>query len=360
MKYSVFLISRIKQYYQSSKAIFCIFVIGSLLLNLLIIYIYGNTVTYMRTKHVNTSYYCTYRVNLKDSDYSALSGELDGILRDTDIKDIVFSSRWKEEKSNKIISASKNNDAGLAWQKVKGRIHFTESEIQNRENCVIVPYLQGIKGYSALNPGDEISCGSLGKFNVVGLGTFNSDYYIPSTLFEALRLPVQYIDIILAERLPMEEHEPFMNKLSAIPGAEQVIPAYGVADDIRYFSTNLLEIFILYIFSITALLFLIQYITSINRKMDAISELVGARRGTIAFYLLLERFVIAFAASVLAIAIHKIFYNSIFERFNLTSTDYAWRDYCIITAIVILSSVLASVPFVISYARGSALKVLRK
>ncbi|MFR1517362.1 MAG: hypothetical protein ACLSVG_01100 [Clostridia bacterium] len=313
----------------------------------------------MRTKHVNTPYYCTYQVSLKDSDYSALSGELDEILRDTDIKDIVFSSRWKEEKINKIISASKNNDAGLAWQKLKGRIHFTESEIQNRENCVIAAYSQG-GGSSALNPGDEISCGGLGEFHVVGVGTFNSDYYIPSTLFEALRLPVQYIDIILAERLPMEEHQPFMNKLSAIPGAEQVIPAYGVANDIRYFSTNLLEIFILYIFSITALLFLIQYITSINRKMDAISELVGARRGTIAFFLLLERFVIALAASVLAIAIHKIFYNSIFERFNLTSTDYAWRDYSIITAIVILSSVLASVPFVISYARRSALKVLRK
>jgi len=359
LKYSVFLISRIKQYYQSSKVIFCIFVMGSLMLNLLIIYMYGNTVRYMRTKHVNTPYYCTYRVSLKDGDYSALSGALDGILQDTDIKDIVFSSRWKEEKISKTFSASKNNDAGLAWQKLKGRIHFTESEIQNRESCVIAAYYQG-GGYSAVNTGDTISCGSLGEFNVVGVGTFNSDYYIPSTLFEALHLPVDYIDIILAERLPMEEHQPFMNKLSAIPGAKQVLPAYGVADDIQYLSNNILSIFILYIFSITALLFLIQYITSINRKMDAISELVGARRGTIAFFLLLERFVIAFAASVLAIAIHKIFYDSIFERFNLTSIDYAWRDYCIIIAIIILSSVLASIPFVISYARRSALKVLRK
>ncbi|MBS5842029.1 MAG: hypothetical protein KIC77_00870 [Clostridiales bacterium] len=254
MKYSVFLISRIKQYYQSSKVIFCIFVMGSLMLNLLIIYMYGNTVRYMRTKHVNTPYYCTYRVSLKDGDYSALSGALDGILQDTDIKDIVFSSRWKEEKISKTFSASKNNDAGLAWQKLKGRIHFTESEIQNRESCVIAAYYQG-GGYSAVNTGDTISCGSLGEFNVVGVGTFNSDYYIPSTLFEALHLPVDYIDIILAERLPMEEHQPFMNKLSAIPGAKQVLPAYGVADDIQYLSNNILSIFILYIFSITALLF---------------------------------------------------------------------------------------------------------
>ena len=76
---------------------------GSLMLNLLIIYMYGNTVRYMRTKHVNTPYYCTYRVSLKDGDYSALSGALDGILQDTDIKDIVFSSRWKEEKISKTF-----------------------------------------------------------------------------------------------------------------------------------------------------------------------------------------------------------------------------------------------------------------
>ena len=133
MKYSVFLISRIKQYYQSSKVIFCIFVMGSLMLNLLIIYMYGNTVRYMRTKHVNTPYYCTYRVSLKDGDYSALSGALDGILQDTDIKDIVFSSRWKEEKISKTFSASKNNDAGLAWQKLKGRIQ--QGKLRNR--CVL-------------------------------------------------------------------------------------------------------------------------------------------------------------------------------------------------------------------------------
>ena len=94
--------------------------------------------------------------------------------------------------------------------------------------------------------------------------------------------------------------------------------------------------------------------------MDAVSELVGASRGTVAFYLLAERFVLALAAALSAAVIHRIFYSSIFERFNLASIDYELRDYCIVTVIMALSSVVASVPFTISYARRSALKEYRQ
>ena len=45
MKRLIFLSARIRQYYQSSRAIFCIFIVGSVLLNILILYMYGNTVT---------------------------------------------------------------------------------------------------------------------------------------------------------------------------------------------------------------------------------------------------------------------------------------------------------------------------
>ena len=94
--------------------------------------------------------------------------------------------------------------------------------------------------------------------------------------------------------------------------------------------------------------------------MDAVSELVGAPKGTVAFYLLLERFVLSLITAVCAAAVHRIFYSSIFERFNLTSIDYELRDYCIVTVIMVLSSVVASVPFTISYARRSALKEYRQ
>ncbi len=358
MKCLVFLISRIRQYYQSSKAIFCIFAVGSIVLDLLIIFMYGSTVSYMRTKHVNTSYYCTYRVITDEGDYDALSDELEKVLRENDIKDIVYSSLWRDDRSVTLFQASKNDDAGLECDKLKGRISFTESEIQNRESCVIASYFQG-GGNSSVKPGDTVSCGP-GEFNVIGVGTFNSGYYIPSTLFEALDLPVGSIDVILNERLAMEEHQPFMDKLSAIPGVINVIPAYGVAEDIEQVPSDIAAVAVLYIFSVAALLFLMQYMTSLNRKTDTVSELVGARRGSIAFYLFSERFLIALASSVLATAIHKIFYGSVFERFYLTAVDYEWRDYFIITAVIILTSVLASVPFVISYVRRSALGTLRK
>lgn len=105
--------------------------------------------------------------------------------------------------------------------------------------CIIVPYDR-----SSLKPGDTLPIGELGEFSVIGAGTFYSANYIPSTLFEALKLPVYYVDILLAKRLPIEEHQPFMDKLSAISGASQVIPAYGVSDDIAYLPRNLAEIFI--------------------------------------------------------------------------------------------------------------------
>ncbi len=365
MKYLVYLTSRIKQYYQSSKVIFSIFAVGTLMLNLLIIYMYGNTVHYMRNKELNTSYYCTYKVNLNGCDYRTLSDELDAILQDINIKDIVFHSLRKEEKTTVSFAASKNNDAGLSNQKLKGRLSFTESEIRNQEQCVIVSYFQN-GGYSGINPGEEVAIGEFGTFHVVGVGNFNGDYYVPLTLFESLQLPVYHIDIILKERLPMEAHQPFMDRLSAISkintesGVSQVIPAYGVSEDIEYFSQNLAEIFILYVFSIAALLFLMQYLTILNRKMDAVSMLVGAPKSKIAFYLFSERFLLSFLAIVFAIVVHRVFYDSVFARFHLTSVYYEWKDYCIIAAIVILSSVIASAAFVISYMRRPAIKASRE
>ena len=353
MKHVVFLFARIKQYYQAGKFIFSVFVIGSLLLNLLIIYIYGNTVTYMKSKHRNDAYYCKYGVPLNECDYEELCGELDGILQNYTIKDITFCSIVKNEGERSfLIMASRNNDVRLSWDKVKGRIYFTETEIQNREKCVIVPY------ESHLKPGDKKIFGEMGEFVIIGTGTFYADNYISTALYEALDLPVVAIDVLLEKRLTMEEHPVFMELLSTIQGAEQVIPAYGVSEDIQYFMKNMLEIFILYAFTIAAFLFLLQYITVLNRRMDAVSELVGAAKGTVAFFLLAERFLISLITAAGALALHKAFYNSIFERFNLTSIDYEWRDYCIIVVIIVGSSLLASVPFVVSYARKSAIREL--
>lgn len=355
MKHVVFLFARIKQYYQAGKFIFSVFVIGSLLLNLLIIYIYGNTVTYMKSKHRNDAYYCKYGVSLNECDYEELCGELDGILQNYTIKDITFCSIVKNEGERSfLIMASRNNDVRLSWDKVKGRIYFTETEIENRDKCMIVPY------ESHLKPGDKKDLGRLGTFDIIGTGTFYTvnGGYISTALYEALDLPVLRIEILLEKRLTMEEHPVFMELLSTIQGAEEVIPAYGVSEDIQYFMLNMLEIFILYVFTITAFLFLLQYITVLNRRMDAVSELVGAAKGTVAFFLLAERFLISLITAAGALALHKVFYNSIFERFNLTSIDYAWRDYCIIAVIIVGSSLLASVPFVVSYARKSAIREL--
>ncbi len=355
MKHLIFLSARIRQYYQSSRAIFCIFIVGSVLLNVLILYMYGNTVTYMRSKKLNTPLYCKYTVNLSEAGFAELSAELEECLTGYQIKDFTFHSGWETEDGFIPLAASQNNDAGLEWQKVKGRIAFTDSEVKSMARCIIVPYDR-----SSLKPGDTLPIGELGEFSVIGAGTFYSANYIPSTLFEALKLPVYYVDILLAKRLPVEEHQPFMDKLSAISGASQVIPAYGVSDDIAYLPRNLAEIFILHVFTIAAFFFLLQYISVLNRKMDAVSELTGASKGTVAFYLLLERLVLSLITALCAAVIHRIFYSSIFERFNLASIDYELRDYCIVTVIMVLSSVVASVPFTISYARRSALKEYRQ
>lgn len=361
MKYFIFLFSRIRQYYQSSKAVFSIFLIGSLMLNLLIIYIYGNSVTYMMSKNINSSYYCKYTVGLNKRDYGGLRGELEQLLQDRNIKDVTFHSFIEEGEKTFFLAASQNNDAGLLWDKVKGRIYFTEAEIVNKEKCVVVPYITGpYNSQSSLKPGDILNLGILGDFEVIGVGMFSRDHYISSALFESLQLPVLSIDIVLTERLSVAEHTRFMETLSHIEGADQAIPAYGVSEDQDFSTKDMTVIFILYLFTITAFLFLLQYITVLNRKMDAVSELVGAAKGTVALFLLLERFIISLITAAGAIAFHRIFYNSIFERFNLTSIDYEWRDYCIIAIIIVLSSVLASIPFVISYARKSALRIFQE
>ena len=167
MKHLIFLFARIRQYYQSSRAIFCIFIVGSVLLNVLILYMYGNTVTYMRSKKLNTPLYCKYTVNLSEAGFAELSAELEECLTGYQIKDFTFHSGWETEDGFIPLAASQNNDAGLEWQKVKGRIAFTDSEVKSMARCIIVPYDR-----SSLKPGDTLPIGELGEFSVIGAGTF--------------------------------------------------------------------------------------------------------------------------------------------------------------------------------------------
>ncbi|HIU29852.1 MAG TPA: hypothetical protein IAD50_06090, partial [Candidatus Egerieisoma faecipullorum] len=169
MKRLIFLSARIRQYYQSSRAIFCIFIVGSVLLNILILYMYGNTVTYMRSKKLNTPLYCKYTVNLSEAGFAELSAELEERLTGYQIKDLTFHSGWETEDGFVPLAASQNNDAGLEWQKAKGRIAFTDSEVKSMARCIIVPYDR-----SSLKPGDTLSIGELGEFSVIGAGTFYS------------------------------------------------------------------------------------------------------------------------------------------------------------------------------------------
>lgn len=343
-----------KQYYKSSKAIFIIFIVGSLLLNLLMIYMYGNTVTYMMSKNINTNYYCKYTVNLGSFNYQELQKQLDDILQEYNIKDISFYSCLEENDEYIFLASSKNDNVGLQWQKTKGRIYFTEADIESKEKYLIVPYEW------KLSPGDRKNLSVLGEFEVVGVGMYAQYGYIPSWIFEAANLPVTCVDIILEERLSMEENQLFLDRLAVINGEESVISAYGIFEDSVYSRNDILALVVLWIFAIASFLFLLQYITVLNKKFDAVSELVGATKGTTAFLLLLERFVLSMISIFCGIIIHRLFYDSIFERFNLTSIDYEWKDYCIIIAMVVLASVLASIPFVISYTRKSAINTVRE
>ena len=105
----------------------------------------------MRSKKLNTPLYCKYTVNLSEAGFAELSAELEERLTGYQIKDLIFHSGWETEDGFIPLAASQNNDAGLEWQKVKGRIVFTDSEVKSMTRCIIVPYDR-----SSLKPGDTV------------------------------------------------------------------------------------------------------------------------------------------------------------------------------------------------------------
>ena len=66
-------------------------------------------------------------------------------------------------------------------------------------------------------------------------------------------------------------------------------------------------------------------------------------------------FLTAFLLSLPGVALHVLLYGPVFGRLNLVDgLVYQARDYMIIILISCIASALASLPFVVSFARGSA------
>lgn len=354
MKLFILLKERVKQYAISNRTVFFTFCISSLLLSLLAIVMYGNTVTYMSNKKKNTLDFRTYRILTGDMKLHSVQESLQSILEPWEVQDIYLHYFHDSLDRSEIyfLDASEKNNVGLTMPAYQGRLYFTEEEILEKQKVVMV------SNNLECRVGDLVTFGEYGPFEVIGIFVnWENLCVIPSTVFEDLNLPVSTADIILAERLDVWQDKKFVNAFLPYWGEDAVLRPSSMSGDVRFLKTELASHAMIYVVLAASLLFLLQYLTMRNRRFDAVCKMAGATKGDLALLLFAERILFALFMSLGGILLHAVFYDLLFQHLSLHDTRFDVRDYVIISSLMILAAVLASIPYVISYLRKPAARL---
>jgi ABC-type antimicrobial peptide transport system permease subunit len=352
MKYLSLVISKVKHYYSANKLIFILLVFGFFFSSISLIYTYGNFNSYKRQVLREDYFDRTY--NIISDDYIATNSDSLKSFNIDDYSEIVFTYKDYNQKLdiddgyNLEISTYLDNKFVDIFR-FKGRIKFTEEEL-NSGNFIIAPY----ELVDYMNNSDELEIYNK-TYKIIGYH-LGYDIIMPYNGFISNTDKVNEITLTLKNKLDPDENTAFVNELHekfADAGISSPYDSY-TGSEVSYFY---IMIIILYIISILAFMFLMKYIVDKSSYENIIYSVVGASRGTVVFLILLENIVVSFLCGSAGILFYTIFYKSIFNKINLVpGIYYTLYDYITILFIIILCTMITSLPFLYSYYKNSLIR----
>ncbi|WP_255882307.1 MULTISPECIES: FtsX-like permease family protein [unclassified Ruminococcus] len=308
------------------------------------------------SKENNINYF-EFSIN-NSEDFSKLFSN--DVLVSDEVADIRFYHTFENNELPKNLQDESSSyfklSAGLISEdhifQEKGRIEFTEEENQNGENVVILPQDYNMM---AIQLGDEITlCGC--KFEVIGFHAGWDQLIIPQKTMQNLNIGIDSFALYMKNGVSREESEKFISEVNSCVSVAQVISSplemYNAAQ--RQDSGIMVLLSVVYIISITSFMFLMKFMVDKSRRENIIYSIVGATKKKVVSILLAESVTITAIISFLAVFVHILFYESFFSQINTEQgIIYNANDYFLITAFMIMLSLLTSIPFVFSYMKCS-------
>ena len=358
MKVLYIVLSRLFQYYRKNKLIFILFIIGGISSSLAVAYFYGNGSTYMANRSSEEFYYREYEVYFRQN--GEHYGEKEGVelasvkegleLIDQELIEKVFFGvdisleEYRDGYKTRLFSSTEETYLVA----IRGRVYFMPEE----EWSIIIP------SDSKFKIGDTVNINGHG-FEVIGQQTFN-DYYIPYSAYEKLQLPVSDMVIISEKRPDYSEDQLLIQLQEVYPDSHIRSPWLWRLNERNEAVAAIIIIAVCYAVSITSFMFLFKYMIDSISDETVIFLIVGGSKTEMSLMLFWETILLSLFSNGIGIGLHKLLYTSVFEKLNIAENIvYTLADYSIICLVMLVTSLIVVIPFVIRYYRKSLIDTRR-
>ncbi len=353
---------RIWGHFKGNKIIFLLYFLGSIFCTVMFIYLYGNLVSAVAVRNDEQLGLRSYQLDFYHSKNLA-EGDLDFLL---DYQpEIRVSTLLPEEVQKEYYSTTNRIDQSYPlylsanWTDntippSQGRTEFTEEE--EAGYAVVLPSEVLPNGFHA--PSEITLWGQ--SFTAIGAHSLMGELIIPRPLYQKLNLGTSRVYLVVPNRLTPQEEEGFYAAITA-EFPDVTISNYGIQQsaDARYLE-DVLTVSALYLLCIFVFSFLIKFMVDRNRRENTIYSLVGAGKRRVTGILLMETGGLALLTGILGLALHFCFYESFFEKLNISENiQYSLRDYAVVLILTVGLSLLCIVPFILKFAKRTSIEAYR-
>ena len=350
-KYTVLALLRIQTYARKNTLIFCLFLLGTVLSSLSLLFFYGNSMADKRNMARNSLPYRTFILygdrnwTMEDlrSLRDAASGSLD--VRVSHTVELPAASEYPELS----VQAFLNNNAGVYFY--QGQTSFTPEQLE--QDCAIAPS----------NSGDSLNLEGT-KFPVVGrTHHFSNDVvFIPIRSFLEHGFSPDSVELILDTTPTRKENNHILERLAVLfPETSISDPYQSIRADQSRNPGGMAMISGIYLISILSFLFLFQYLIQENSYENVVYSLVGARKSSVVGIACMELTLLSGGSALLAGLLHAALYKPLFVHINIYGqVPYTLWDYLLCFFLTVALSLAALTPFLATYTHRSLAEMKRQ
>lgn len=350
-KCTVLALLRIQTYARKNTLIFCLFLLGTVLSSLSLLFFYGNSMADKRNMAQNSLSYRTFTLygdrNWTMEDLQSLrdaaSGSLD--VRVSHTVELPAASEYPELS----VQAFLNNNAGVYFY--QGQTSFTPEQLE--QDCAIAPS----------SVGDSLNLEGT-EFPVVGrTHHFSNDVvFIPIRSFLEHEFSPDSVELILDTIPTRKENNRILERLSALfPETSIADPYQSIQADQSRNPGGVAMTSGIYLISILSFLFLFQYLMQENSYENVVYTLAGAKKSSVVCIACMELTLLSGGSALLAGLLHAALYKPLFVHINIYGeVPYTLGDYLLCFFLTVALSLAALTPFLATYTRRSLAEMKRQ
>lgn len=350
-KYTVLALLRIQTYARKNTLIFCLFLLGTVLSSLSLLFFYGNSMADKRNMAQNSLSYRTFTLyadrNWTMEDLQSLRDAASGSLDVRVFHTVEFPA--VSEYPELSVQAFLNNNAGV--YSYQGQTSFTPEQLE--QDCAIAPS----------SVGDSLNLEGT-EFPVVGHTRHfdNNVVFIPIRSFLEHEFSLDSLELILDTIPTRKENNRILERLAVLfPETSIADPYQSIRADQSRNPGGMAMTSGIYLISILSFLFLFQYLIQENSYENVVYSLVGARKSSVVGIACMELTLLSGGSALLAGLLHAALYKPLFVHINIYGqVPYTLWDYLLCFFLTVALSLAALTPFLATYTRRSLAEMKRQ